>query len=380
MNHRKSMSSKRVTLVIGILILVFAGLIVMSYLGIGGPKNNGGNSGTAAGSGAQAAGSSQAGGDRAAGSGAQGGGSGPATGGGSASSGNGGAQAGSGGGRTAAGGNGGGGSAAAGSGGRNATVIRATPVVLGTIENSVVINGDVLARTQVSIYPTMAGKITEMRLQVGDRVSAGQTVAMVDPSRPGEVYSRSPVTSTIGGTVLQAPVSPGDTVTTGTAIYVVGDLGTLVVETFVPERFSTAIQMNLDAQVSFEAMPGETFAAEVSEISPVLDPASRTLRIRLRFQGQADPRIRAGMFATVSLVTNSHTNIPVIPRGAVINTYGSWIVFVVNQNSIAERRVISLGLENEELVEVTEGLRPGEQVVSAGQNFLSEGDPVRVVD
>jgi RND family efflux transporter MFP subunit len=154
----------------------------------------------------------------------------------------------------------------------------------------------------------------------------------------------------------------------------------------VPERFSTAIKMNLGAQISFEAMPGELFDAAVSEISPVLDPASRTLRIRLRFQGPSgstnhtDPRIRAGMFATVSLVTNSRTDIPVIPRGSVINTYGSWRVFVVNQNSIAERRVISLGLESEDLVEVTEGLRPGERVVSAGQNFLSEGDPVRVVD
>jgi RND family efflux transporter MFP subunit len=144
--------------------------------------------------------------------------------------------------------------------------------------------------------------------------------------------------------------------------------------------------MGLGAQVSFEAMPGESFDAAVSEISPVLDPASRTLRIRLQFQGPSgsanrpDPRIRAGMFATVSLVTNSRANIPVIPRGSVINTYGSWIVFVVNQNSVAERREISLGLENEELVEVTEGLRPGERVVSAGQNFLSNGDLVRVVD
>jgi RND family efflux transporter MFP subunit len=138
--------------------------------------------------------------------------------------------------------------------------------------------------------------------------------------------------------------------------------------------------MNLSAQVSFEAMPGEYFNAAVSEISPMLDPASRTLRIRLQFRGQPDPRVRAGMFATVSLVTNSRANIPVIPRSAVINTYGSWIVFVVNQNSIAERREISLGLESEDLVEVSEGLAPGELVVSAGQNFLSQGDPVRVVD
>jgi multidrug efflux pump subunit AcrA (membrane-fusion protein) len=264
--------------------------------------------------------------------------------------------------------------------GRSAAVVQAAEVVLGSIENSVVINGDVLARTQVSIYPAMAGKITEMLVQVGDRVSQGQTIAMVDPSRPGEVYARSPVVSAITGTALQAPVSVGDTVATGTAVYVVGNLDSLVVETFVPERFSTAIRTGLEAQVSFEAMPGERFVAAVSEISPVLDPASRTLRIRLQFQGRPDPRIRAGMFATVSLVTNSRINIPVIPRAAVINTYGSWIVFVVDENNTAERREISLGLENEELVEVTRGLMPGELVVSQGQNFLSQGDPVRVVE
>jgi multidrug efflux pump subunit AcrA (membrane-fusion protein) len=319
MKKARKRSSKTITIILVALILVVAGLMAMSALGIGGPA-----SGSPAGGGPAA---------------------------------------------TPGGGQ-----------GRGATVVRATGVVLGSIENSVVITGDVLARTQVSIYPAMAGKLTEMLVQVGDRVFRGQTVAMVDPSRPGEVYARSPVASTIEGTALQAPVSVGDTVSTGTAIYVVGNLDSLVVETFVPERFSTAIRMGLSAQVSFEAMPGESFAATVGEISPVLDPASRTLRIRLQFQGRMDPRIRAGMFATVSLVTSSRSNIPVIPRAAVINTYGSWIVFVVNENNIAERREISLGLENEDLVEVTEGLMPGDLVVSVGQNFLSQGDLVRVVE
>jgi RND family efflux transporter MFP subunit len=160
----------------------------------------------------------------------------------------------------------------------------------------------------------------------------------------------------------------------------VGDLSTLMIETFVPERFSNAARRGLSAQVSLEALPGETFTAAVEEISPVLDPASRTVRIRLRFIGRADPRIKAGMFATVSLVTNTRADVPVIPRGAVINTYGSWIVFTVNEQNVAVRREVSLGIENEEFVEVVEGLEPGEQIVSAGQNFLSDGDPVRIVD
>ena len=270
--------------------------------------------------------------------------------------------------------------AAAPSTGRNATSVRVTPVVLGTIENSVIINGDILASFQVSLYPTVAGKVTETRFQIGDRVSQGTVVAMVDPSRPGEVYSQNPVISTINGTVLSVPVNPGDTVSPNTAIYVVGDLSRLVVETFVPERFANAARRGLTAQVFLEALPGETFQATVDEVSPVLDPVSRTLKIRLRFSGPADNRIKAGMFATVSLVTNTRKDVPVIPRSTVINTYGSWIVFVVDDKNMAQRTEVTLGLENETMVEVTGGLNVGDRVVSAGQNFLSQGESVRVVE
>jgi multidrug efflux pump subunit AcrA (membrane-fusion protein) len=263
---------------------------------------------------------------------------------------------------------------------RNASVVRVTPVVRDTIENSVVINGDVLAVNQVSIFPAVAGKITRANYQIGDRINQGAVVATVDPSRPGQVYSESPVVAPIGGTVLQAPVRRGDTVSTQTAVYVVGDLSSLMVETFVPERFSGSAQRGLKAQVFLEAFPGEIFEAAVEEVSPVLYTASRTVRIRLGFSGRMDPRIKAGMYATVSLVTNTRRNVPVIPRSSVINTYGSWIVFIVDDNNIARRREISLGLENENYVEILDGLEAGDKVVSAGQNFLTDGDPVRIVE
>ena len=224
-------------------------------------------------------------------------------------------------------------------GSRNAAVVQVTVVKPGTIENSVVINGDVLAQNQVSIFPTVGGKLVEARVSIGDQVRRGDVVAMVDPSRPGEVYRHSPVISTISGTVIQTPYSIGDTVSAQSALYVLGDLSALRVETFIPERFVSSIKQGLGATIFFEAIPGETFLAAVDEVSPVLDPASRTLRIRLRFvdqKGKAviDPRIKAGMFATISLVTRTRTNVPVIPRNSVINTYGSWIVFIVDENNI----------------------------------------------
>jgi RND family efflux transporter MFP subunit len=208
---------------------------------------------------------------------------------------------------------------------------------------------------------------------------------MVDPSRPGEVFSFSPVVSTISGTVLQSPYSVGDTVSAQSALYVLGDLSGLRLETFVPERFVSFIVQGLKVSVSFEAIPGEKFIAEIDEISPVLDPASRTLRIRLRFINQQgreyiDPAIRAGMFATISLVTRTRTNVPIIPRSSAINTYGHWIVFIVDEKNIARRHEVELGIENEDSFEILSGVSLGDRVVSQGQNFLSDGDPVRIVE
>ncbi|MDR3130940.1 MAG: efflux RND transporter periplasmic adaptor subunit [Treponema sp.] len=277
-----------------------------------------------------------------------------------------------------------GGAARPGAGQRQAAAVRVNKIVLGDVESRVVINGDVLARSQVAIYPTVAGKLTEVRFRVGERINRGQTAAMVDPSRPGEVYSQSPVVSTISGVILQAPVNPGDTVSSQTVIYVVGDLASLAVEAFVPERFSTKVKPGLPATVSLEAMPNENFPAEVEEVSPVLDPASRTLRIRLQLMpgplGWPDSRIKAGMLGTVSLITDFRRDVPVIPRIAAINTYGNWIAFVVREDNTVERRFITLGLEDETNLEILDGLTTGELLVTAGQNFLSDGDTVRIVE
>ncbi|MCL2759706.1 MAG: efflux RND transporter periplasmic adaptor subunit [Treponema sp.] len=261
----------------------------------------------------------------------------------------------------------------------SATTVRVTPVSTGTIEKSVILNGEILARNQVTIFPTVGGRLVETRFGIGDRVERGNVVAMIDPARPGEVFSQSPVVSTVSGTVLNAPFSIGDTVTTQSGVYVVGDLSSLLVETFVPERFVAAVRQGMRAILWFEAIPGETFNAEVFEVNPVIDPVTRTLRVRLRFLNP-DTRIKAGMFATISLVTNRKDNIPVIQRTSVISTYGSWIVFIVDEDNITRRREVTLGIDNEDYLEILSGVSLGDRVVSAGQNFLSDGDPVRIVD
>jgi multidrug efflux pump subunit AcrA (membrane-fusion protein) len=272
-----------------------------------------------------------------------------------------------------------GGSQGASQGGRNVAVVRVTPVVLGTIENGIVLNGDVIASRQVSIYPQVAGKIVDLRKRVGDFAERNEVLAYIDQSRPGEVFSNSPLRATISGTIIQSPYNIGDTVTSQSVVYIIGDLSSLVIETYVPERFASAIKKGLNAEISFDSIANETFKGSIREVSPIIDPASRTMRIQIKFDRE-DFRVRSGMFATVRLVINTKRNVPVIPRNAVINTYGKWVVFVVEETNIAVRREIVIGLDNDEQIEVVSGLDIGDRIVTAGQNFLTNNEPVRITE
>ena len=283
--------------------------------------------------------------------------------------------------QTGGGGAEGGGSQAGGRGTveRAAPLVRAETVRLGTIENSIIITGELIALKQVSLYPQIAGKITSLRKRVGDQVYVNELVAAIDPSRPGEFFQASPLRSTISGAVTQAPFSTGDTVSTNSAVYVISDLSELAVESYVPERFAGNIKKGQNAALRFDALPDEVWTGSVDELSPVLDPATRSLRIRLRIKSN-DERLRAGMFAQLNLVINSRSGILVIKRDSIINTYGKWVAFVVDEGGIARRKELQLGLENDTEVEVISGLEAGERIVTSGQFFLSNNEPVRISD
>ncbi len=164
-----------------------------------------------------------------------------------------------------------------------------------------------------------------------------------------------------------------------TAVVVVGDLSRLRIETSVAERYVGSLRIGLPALLSFESYPGETFAAHVVEISPVLDSGSRTNPISLELDSPAS-KIKAGMYASIRLITRESRGTIRIPREAVIISNSGTSVFVVDDSNTAHRRTIELGLQGEDMVEVVSGLEPGEIVVTQGQTLLSEGSPVHIVE
>jgi RND family efflux transporter MFP subunit len=115
----------------------------------------------------------------------------------------------------------------------------------------------------------------------------------------------------------------------------------------------------------------------VAHVSPVLDSASRTKLITLRFD-RNDSRINAGMFARVRINTKNYPDTLAVPAEALMNKHGAQAVYVA-QNGRAELREISTGVTIDGLTEIKSGLSAGETVVIQGQQLLSGGAAVRVI-
>jgi multidrug efflux pump subunit AcrA (membrane-fusion protein) len=86
------------------------------------------------------------------------------------------------------------------------------------------------------------------------------------------------------------------------------------------------------------------------------------------------------MFATVRLNTASRTGVVTVPRSAVLSYYGDSVVYVVDSGGVARRRVIEPGLQGDTVEEVVSGLEEGDLLVVEGQNFLQDGDQVRIIE
>ena len=137
-------------------------------------------------------------------------------------------------------------------------------------------------------------------------------------------------------------------------------------------------------EITLDAYPGESFRGTIGSISPVVDPASRTMEVRVTVENRT--RLKAGMFAKVRVITQSKTNIVKVPASAMVNRFGDSSVFVVTADPadankrVAQRRTIVPGIVIDGVMEVQSGLRANEEIIIRGQSMLNDGSQVNVIE
>ena len=259
--------------------------------------------------------------------------------------------------------------------------VNADIVQAGNLDDYLEFGGDVSSVSAVDIYPDTAGKISRIRVAVGDLVKKDQIIAYVDPSRPGMNYSENPVKAPISGRVTSFPPTIGTMVSQSYSIAKISDTDELQIKVNVAERFISRIRENQTAIVSFDAYSGVEFKARVFEVSPVLDTTSRTMLAKLKVE-PADSRIKAGMYARVKLITDTIEGAVVIPNDAIVYRDGKPYVFTAkSESSESSVNMVSVkeGLSVDNKTEIQEGLKEGDVIIVKGQSLLSDGSKVKIL-
>ena len=331
-------------------------------------------------------------------------------------------------------GNGQGGPGQGGPGGPGGEETAAVPVEVAAVKRQSVAsyiqtNGSLEAENDVEIVARTQGPLVELLTEEGRQVSRGQVMARIDPKETQaqvkiaqvslqdaeRIYKRAEETfaeqlisqadfdaalaakesaeatlfdrqvqldyteikAPFGAVVVDRTIKLGDNVTAGQILFRISDFDPLLSKIQVPEKELSRLHKGQPAYLTVEAWPGERFPAKVLRLSPVVDATTGTIRVTLQVEG--GDRLRPGMFANIYLEVDRHEDALTLPKSALsLESLGD-TVYVVN-GDVAARRPIQLGYEEADTVEVVSGLEEGDHVIVVGQDGLSDGTPIRILE
>ncbi|WP_164737146.1 efflux RND transporter periplasmic adaptor subunit [Xanthomonas arboricola] len=188
--------------------------------------------------------------------------------------------------------------------------------------------------------------------------------------------SYTTVQAPISGVIASRSIKTGNFVQINTPIFRIVDDSQLEATLNVPERELATLKSGQPVTLLADALPGQQFIGKVDRIAPVVDSGSGTFRVICAF-GQGAEALQPGMFGRIRIDYDQRKDALVIPRLALLDD-GEPAVFVV-RNGKASRVPVKLGYAEGPWLEVRQGLKEGDQVVTAGKVALRDGTAVQVI-
>jgi cobalt-zinc-cadmium efflux system membrane fusion protein len=189
--------------------------------------------------------------------------------------------------------------------------------------------------------------------------------ALANKSSLAAVFS---LTSPISGIVIERNGTIGATVGSDANVFKIIDASRVWIDANVFEKDLERVRRGQEVKVSVPAFPGATFSGRVILVSSVVDPETRSVKVRTEV-ANPDGRLKPDMFANVQIITDLHRTAISIPQSAVLDDGGKSVVFV-SEGSGYVKRGVNLGIQGNGRVEIIEGLQAGDKVVVKGNYLL----------
>ncbi len=192
-----------------------------------------------------------------------------------------------------------------------------------------------------------------------------------DLERTGQVMRTLPIHSPITGTVIRMQARAGTYVTPGTELYFIADLSHIWILGDIYEYELPFVKVGQGATVTLAYDPQTRLHAHVGFIYPTLDPKTRTARVRFEVENPGE-KLKPDMYANVELKVPLGTRLAV-PRDAIIESGERQLIFIHHGGGRLEWRTVKLGVRAGDWVEVVQGLKEGDHIVTSA-NFLIDSE------
>lgn len=300
----------------------------------------------------------------------------------------------------------------------------------GDVSSYISATANLVAEQDVTVVSETEGRVTTLDVEEGDRVTKGQVLAVLDRGdeeiavrkaearlenarlaydRAADLYSKELISqedhdklkvdfevaeqelaearwelerntfrAPFSGRVTARKVQVGQHVRPGDELFQITDFDPLIARIHLPETDVLGLSEGREVRIALNANPDVHFSGRIRQISPVVDTATGT--VKLTIEANDPPQgVRPGSFVSVNVVRQTRKGSVLLPREAVIRELQSSHVFVAH-DGMAEKRKVTLGIEEGAWIEAVDGVDPGDQVVVAGQGGLKDGASIRILE
>ncbi len=181
------------------------------------------------------------------------------------------------------------------------------------------------------------------------------------------------------GVIVDLPTVTNSTrINTNTAVATLMDYSQLSMEVNLPEKSMSTIKIGQEVYITNYTMPKDTLKAQIGELSPVVNTETRTFKGKVLINN-TDLKLRPGMFVKADIEVDRRDSVIIIPKEVILSGARGKTVYVIERSN-AQARIIKTGLENEKMVEVTDGLRKNDRIVTKGYETLRDHAKVKIIN
>uniref|UniRef100_A0A7V3ZU49 Efflux RND transporter periplasmic adaptor subunit n=1 Tax=candidate division WOR-3 bacterium TaxID=2052148 RepID=A0A7V3ZU49_UNCW3 len=240
----------------------------------------------------------------------------------------------------------------------------------GEVKKTIKLFGRISGGEEAVVVSKIPGKVWQIVKKEGSPVKENDTIMYILNDTPGMEYQPGPILSPINGKVGKIYVDVAQPVNIGTPLAMVFSDKNLKIKTKVSEKDLPFLKKGMRAYLIYD---NKRYEGYLINFAPVIDPLTRGAEAEISLKEGKD--LRVGTFGDVYLIVEERKNtITVSPSAFFFDDYS--FLFVVREDSIVEKRKVTVGLIGDEKIEILAGLKEGEKVITIGKELVKEGTKV----